>query len=358
MRRAAEAHRSEFVVRQQPVQESGVPMHSSRRLASGLVILLVLLASVVIGACGSDDDDGGGESGDQELTRVDFQLSWLPGGDNLGFWAGEEQGFFEDEGIDLNIRHSNDPTASIKLAASGERPMAIAYTGDILFSAAKGNLVKSVYTLTESSPFGVIALGEAEIDSAEDLAGKRVGVTSLPTDQAYFAHMLEQAGVDKSEVDIVDPGQAGIQQVIQGNLDATSAIVNYEPAVLENEGIEDYSFVFYSDYGAPDAPFYCIVVNPAWLEENGDVVEAFIRATRTSFDWTDENVDEAAELFVQQFPEQDPELVKAIWEGEAEIQGNGENDPAQWDELAEFFEAEGLLDEPVDTAELYTNDYQ
>ena len=333
-------------------------MQSSRRSTSRLAILFVLLASVALGACGSDDDDAGDDAGAQEMTRVDFQLSWLPGGDNLGFWAGQEQGFFEDEGIDLNIRHSNDPTASIKLAASGERPMAIAYTGDILFSAAKGNLVKSVYTLTESSPFGIIALDEAGIDRAEDLAGKRVGVTSLPTDQAYFDNMLDEAGVDKSEVDVVDPGQAGIQQVIQGNLDGTSAIVNYEPAVLENEGIEDYTFTFYSDYGAPDAPFYCIVANPAWLEENGDVVEAFIRATRASFDWTDENVDEAAELFVQQFPEQDPELVKAIWEGEAEIQGDGTNDAAQWDELAEFFEAEGLLEKPVDTEELYTDEYQ
>lgn len=332
-------------------------MHSSRANASRLVIILVLLVSIFVAACGSDDDDGGGGSA-EELTRVDFQLSWLPGGDNLGFWAGKEQGFFEEEGIDLNIRHSNDPTASIKLAASGERPMAIAYTGDILFSAAKGNFVKSVFTLTESSPFGIVALDEAGIESAEDLAGKRVGVTSLPTDQAYFANMLDEAGVDANEVDVVDPGQAGIQQVIQGNLDATSAIVDYEPAVLENEGIEDYTFIFYADYGAPDAPFYCIVANPEWLEENGDVVEAFIRATRKSFDWTDENVDEAAELFVQQFPEQDPELVKEIWTRENEIQGDGTNDPAKWEELAEFFEAEGLLEKPVDTEELYTDEYQ
>lgn len=333
-------------------------MNHERRRGWALLVALSLLAVLAV-ACGGSDDDGDGDpSGDAELTPVDFQLSWLPGGDNLGFWAGEAQGFFEEEGIDLNIRHSNDPTASIKLAASGERPMAIAYTGDILFSAAKGNEVKSVFTLTETSPFGIVALGESGIEGPEDLRGKRVGVTSLPTDQAFFDRMLEEVGVPRSEVDVVDPGQAGIQQVMQGNLDATSAIVDYEPAVLENEGIDDYEFIFYSDYGAPDAPFYDIVVNPEWLEDNEDVVEAFIRATRKSFDWTDENVDEAVDIFIERFPEQDPNLVKEIWTREAEIQGDGTNNPEQWDALAEFFEQEGLLEEPVDVQQLYTNEYQ
>jgi putative hydroxymethylpyrimidine transport system substrate-binding protein len=331
-------------------------MHRQRRLLSALIAVVLVSAFAV--ACGSDDDDGSGEAGNQQLTRVDFQLSWLPGGDNLGFWAGEAEGFYEDEGIDLNIRHSNDPTASIKLAAAGERPMAVAYTGDILFSAAKGSRVTSVFTLTKSSPFGIISLGDSGIKNPADLEGKRVGVTSLPTDQAFFEKMLDEAGVDRSEVDVVDPGQEGIQQVIQGNLDATSAIVDYEPAVLESQGIDDYNFMFYSDYGAPDAPFYCIVVNPDWLKENRDVVEAFIRATRKSFDWTDRHVDEAADIFIEQFPEQDRELVKEIWTREADIQGDGSNDPAKWEDLAEFFREEGLLEKPVDTKELYTNKYQ
>jgi putative hydroxymethylpyrimidine transport system substrate-binding protein len=331
-------------------------MHRQRRLLSALIAVVLVSAFAV--ACGSDDDDGSDEAGNQQLTRVDFQLSWLPGGDNLGFWAGEAEGFYEDEGIDLNIRHSNDPTASIKLAAAGERPMAVAYTGDILFSAAKGSRVTSVFTLTKSSPFGIISLGDSGIKNPADLEGKRVGVTSLPTDQAFFEKMLDEAGVDRSEVDVVDPGQEGIQQVIQGNLDATSAIVDYEPAVLESQGIDDYNFMFYSDYGAPDAPFYCIVVNPDWLKENRDVVEAFIRATRKSFDWTDRHVDEAADIFIEQFPEQDRELVKEIWTREAEIQGDGSNDPAKWEDLAEFFREEGLLEKPVDTKELYTNKYQ
>jgi ABC-type nitrate/sulfonate/bicarbonate transport system substrate-binding protein len=323
-----------------------------------LVLALSLFASIFVAACGGDDDENGnGEVAGEELTPVDFQLSWLPAGDNLAFWVGDAMGFYEEEGIDLNIRHANDPTVSIRLVATGERPMGIAYTGDIIFSEAQGSTVKSVYALTETSPFGIISLEDAEIEAAEDLRDKRVGVTTLPVDRAFFNTMLDTAGVPRDEVDVVDPGQAGIQQVIQGNLDGTSAIINYEPAVLEAEGIDDYNYVFYADYGAPDPPFFCIVVNPEWLEDNENVVAAFVRATQRSFEWTTENIDEAGEIFVEEFPNEDPELAQEIWMRQMEIAEDGTNDPEKWQELADFFEAEGLIEEPVDVEELFTNEF-
>jgi putative hydroxymethylpyrimidine transport system substrate-binding protein len=331
-------------------------MHDMRRRTYALLAFLVLVASISVAACGSDDNSSDEGSGDQALTPVDFQISWLPGGDNLEFWAGDAEGIYEDHGIDLNIKHSNDPTISIKLAASGERPMAIAYTGDIIFSAAEGSKVKSVFALTESSPFGVVSAADSNINTPQDLVGKKVGVTSLPIDQAEFNNMLAEAGVDKSEVDVVDPGQSGVQQVIAGNLDATSAVEDYEPVVMASEGVES-SFMKYSDYGAPDAPFYCIVVNPEFQAQNSDVVAEFVKATQESITWTNENTDEAVDHFIKEFPEQDPEIVKGIWTRESEIQGDGTNDPAKWQDLADFLLDQGLLDKPVDTKELYTNEY-
>jgi putative hydroxymethylpyrimidine transport system substrate-binding protein len=340
-------------------------MNRPHRIIHALVALLILLASVGVVACGSDDDGGGGGDGEasagQKLTPVEFQLSWLPGGDNLWAWAGKAQGFFEEEGIDLQIKHSNDPTASIKLAASGERPMAIAYTGDIIISASKGQKVVSIWALTDRSPFGLISIdSEGGIKSPKDLEGKRVGVTSLPIDQAFFDNMLAEAGVDKDKVKIVDPSQSGIQQVIQGNIDATSAVVEYEPVVLENKGIDDYTFLYYSDYGAPDAPFYSVVANPDWLSEpkNQEIARGFVRAIRKSVKWTDENTDEAAELLTEEFPEQDPELNAAIWRAEMRIHGDGSHDPSKYQGLTDFLEERDFLDGPVDIKEIQTNEYQ
>ena len=86
----------------------------------------------------------GGTSEPADLIPLEFQISWLPGGDNLAFWMGVEQGFFADEGLDVTIRSSNDPTQSIRLAAAGELPMVQAYTGDVIISASQGDPVISL----------------------------------------------------------------------------------------------------------------------------------------------------------------------------------------------------------------------
>jgi ABC-type nitrate/sulfonate/bicarbonate transport system substrate-binding protein len=290
-------------------------------------------------------------------TKLDFQLSWLPGGDNLGFWAALDRGFFEQEGLDVSIRSSNDPTQSIKLIASGERKMGIAYVGDILSAAAKNNRVTAVMALTNKSPFGIVTLTKSGIRSAKDLRGKRVGVTSLPIDQAFFAFMLKKAGVPRSEVRVVDPGFGGIQQVIQGNLDATSAIADYEPAVLESKGIKDYRFIYYSQYGTPDAPFYAVAVNPAWAKSNGPTIRKFLRATKRGFAWAAKNPDQAAAAFVKRFPDQDRKLVAEIWRRETKLHGTLRNDVSRYQALADFLLREKMLDKKVNARALVTNAY-
>jgi ABC-type nitrate/sulfonate/bicarbonate transport system substrate-binding protein len=290
-------------------------------------------------------------------TKVDFQLSWLPGGDNLGFWAALDKGYYRQEGLDVNIRSSNDPTQSIKLIASGQRKLGIAYVGDILTSASKGSPVLAVAALTNKSPFGIIALSKSGIRSAKDLKGKRVGVTSLPIDQAFFNYMLKKAGVSRSDVKIVDPGFGGIQQVIQGNLDATSAVADYEPAVLESKGIKGYRFIYYAQYGTPDAPFYAISANPGWAKDNGETIKKFIRATKRGFAWATKNPNQAAALFVKRYPDQDKKLVATIWTNESKLHGTLRNDVAKYQALANFLLREKMLDRKVNAGTLVTNTY-
>jgi ABC-type nitrate/sulfonate/bicarbonate transport system substrate-binding protein len=322
-----------------------------------LAIASVLCAAAVgLAACGSSDT-GTATTGSSGLVPVKFQLSWLPGGDNLEFWAGQAQGIYKKHGIDIDIVHTNDPTLSIKAAATGQVPMAIAYTGDVLVSASKGEPVTMTYALTKSSPFGIISLKKSNIKTPKDLVGKTVGVTSLPIDQAEFKNMLETAGVNPDDVKTVDPGQGGIQQVIQGNLDATSAVADYEPAVLESQGINAYNFMYYSDYGAPDAPFYGIVGNPTWLKNNPDVMKNFLAATRESVAWTNDNTDEAVDIFHKQFPEQPKSLVKAIWQRESDIQGDGTVDPAKLEALEKFLRDSGQLTGKVNINDVYSNDF-
>lgn len=332
-------------------------------------LLGVAALAVILAACGGSSDSGssptasptqtgGGETtAAPEPVDLTFQLSWFPGGDNLAFWAGVEQGFFAEEGLNVTINSATDPTVSQKLIATGEAPLGIAYGGDIVISNANGAEITAIWALTDVSPFGLIALPDSGIETAADLKGKTVGVTSLPIDQAFFDTMLKSAGLTRQDVTVVDPGLAGVQQLLAGNIQATSAIINYEPAVLASEGIDTYNFLYYADYGAPDAPFYAITANPEWLAANGDTAKAFLRAYQKSVAWTNENVDQAVADFVAQFPDQDAELTKQIYLGEAEIMGTGFNDLDQWQALSDYLAANAIIGSAVSVSDFVTNEY-
>jgi putative hydroxymethylpyrimidine transport system substrate-binding protein len=179
----------------------------------------------------------------------------------------------------------------------------------------------------------------------------------LPIDQAFFNYMLKKAGVSRSDVKIVDPGFGGIQQVIQGNLDATSAVADYEPAVLESKGIKGYRFIYYAQYGTPDAPFYAISANPGWAKDNGETIKKFIRATKRGFAWATKNPNQAAALFVKRYPDQDKKLVATIWTNESKLHGTLRNDVAKYQALANFLLREKMLDRKVNAGTLVTNTY-
>ena len=107
-------------------------MTSHRRKMSILVSSLALVAAGATTAGASTPPD---DSAPTDLIPLDFHISWLPGGDNLAFWSGVDQGMFAAE-LDVTIRSSNDPTLSIK-PASGELPLVQAYTGDVIISASR-----------------------------------------------------------------------------------------------------------------------------------------------------------------------------------------------------------------------------
>src|SRR5918996_3392090 len=69
--------------------------------------LLVAALLAVVG-CGGDDDDGGAAGGTgteaAELQPVTVQLKWVTQAQFAGYYAALDQGYYEDEGLDVTIR--------------------------------------------------------------------------------------------------------------------------------------------------------------------------------------------------------------------------------------------------------------
>jgi ABC-type nitrate/sulfonate/bicarbonate transport system substrate-binding protein len=99
----------------------------------------------------------------------------------------------------------------------------------------------------------VIARDPAEIRTPADLAGKEIGVTGVPSDDAVLDTVLRSGGVDPSDVHPVTIGFNAVASLAAGKIDAATAFWNAEGVQLQQMGIPIREFRV-DQFGAPRYP--------------------------------------------------------------------------------------------------------
>ena len=209
------------------------------RTLSGLKVGVVTLAlALSVSACGGDDGDsdsagsGSGGSGD-EVTPVTLQLQWVAQAQFAGYYAAVEQGFYEEEGLDVTIAEGGPDIVPQDVLAAGDVDYAISWVPKVLGSIEQGAGITNVAQIFERSATTQISFKDRGIESPEDLAGKNVGSWGFGNEWELFAGMQE-AGVDVQDINLVQQA-FDMNAFLAGDIDAAQAMTYNEYAqVLES----------------------------------------------------------------------------------------------------------------------------
>jgi putative hydroxymethylpyrimidine transport system substrate-binding protein len=104
----------------------------------------------------------------------------------------------------------------------------------------------------------VIAQDRNEIRTPADLAGKTVGVTGVPSDDAVLDTVLRSGGVDPADVHRVTIGFNAVADLAAGKIDAATAFWNAEGVQLQQMGVPIREFRV-DQFGAPRYPELVLV---------------------------------------------------------------------------------------------------
>jgi putative hydroxymethylpyrimidine transport system substrate-binding protein len=160
------------------------------------VILGSIMLLIALSACNKDETD-----------KVSIMLDWYPNAVHSFLYVAEEKGYFEEEGIELDIQFPANPTDPINLAAAGKVTMAITYQPDVIIAKTEQDIaVKSVGVLVRSPLNHLGFLEESGIKSPKDLEGKTIGYTGIPLNEAMVETMMKTDGADFNSVTMVDVG--------------------------------------------------------------------------------------------------------------------------------------------------------
>lgn len=317
----------------------------SRVVAS---LAAVALASG-LAACGGDGAEPGAS---KEATLV---LDFVPNAVHAGIYAAQAEGYYADEGIDLEIREPGASTDAPKLLEAGRTEFAVMDIHDITLAIERGADIGAVVPIVSGPLASVIAGDREEIQRPRDLEGGTVGVTGLPSDDAVLDAVLESDGADPGQVERVTIGFDSVAALSAGRVDAATAFWNAEGVVLRQLGVPTREFRA-TDHGAPHFPELWVVTSNRLAREDPQLVSSLARSVGEGYRLADQQHDRALDALLAAADGLDREAqtaqLDALAEADAFNVAGSVIDTQAVGDLIRWEVQHGILEEPIGAAEV------
>ena len=244
------------------------------RRAVALLAAALLLAGVA--GCGGSGAEPGAPKG---ATVV---LDFTPNPVHSGIYAAQAEGFYEEAGIALHIQVPGESTDAPKLLAAGRTDFAILDITDLGIADEKGLELVGLMPIVQEPLAAILARREGPVKRPRDLDGHSVGVTGLPSDTAVVDSEVSADGGDPAKVDEVTIGFNAVASLAAGKVDAATGFWNAEAVEAERQGIPLRVFKV-DEFGAPRYPELILTTTRKKLEDEPELVERMVSATRRGY---------------------------------------------------------------------------
>ncbi|WP_226004214.1 ABC transporter substrate-binding protein [Natrinema salinisoli] len=299
---------------------------------------------------------------------VSFQLNWEPNGFQSPYFLAREEGFYREEGLEIQFVEGHGSPYAAERAARGDADIALAGASAVLAKQSEGFAPLAVAAVTQKTPAAVYTLRDVfgePLSEPEQLAGRTVAPSATKT-RILTAQLLENAGI-RDEVDLldVDPHTHHRVQhkVIDGTVDAAVGVVTngIEIGRERDRTPDELPIGEYLDiYGMT------LVTGPEFAAERSKTVRSFLRATARGWAAATRDPERAIDVLVDRNAtlERNRDIERLKFETAAHqlqftlhvrTHGWGAQDPDRWYRLGETLSETALLDGDIDPNAAWTD---
>lgn len=337
-------------------------MKQIRSLSFGLIVLAVLLA-----ACQSSppmQSPNTPNPTEKPLEKVTVQLPWIYQGEFHGVLNALENGYYAEEGLDVEIIAGGPDARPVQLVASGSAQFALGQSSVVIASRSNGVPIVTIMQHMQDSVVVYIAKKARGFETIEDLKGASFGVWFTGAEYEPML-MVEKAGVGKDEVNWISQKFSMIE-FYENQMDVASASVWNELHVVFDAGysIDDLTIYKAVDYGASIVGD-CIYTTQEMIDTKPEIVQAFMNATLRGWKWGLSNPEEAANIVLKYSPDLDyrqqliqvEEVNKLLIARGAREYGLGYTLPEDYEVAQDGLLLIDAIAEPIDLSKAITNEF-
>ena len=234
---------------------------------------------------------------------VTLQLKWVTQAQFAGYYVALDNGYYEEEGLNVTIRAGGPDIAPVQVLMGGGADVMVDWLPSALAAREQGAPVVNIAQPSVRSGMMLTCLAESGITSPEDFRGRTLGVWFFGNEYPFLSWMNHLGIPTNGGADGVEVLRQGfnVDPLLQRQADCISTMTYNEYGQVLDAGIAaDQLVTFkYEDQGAAtlEDGLYVLEANladPAFV----DRMARFVRASMRGWEWAADNPEEAAAIVI------------------------------------------------------------
>ncbi|MSR82779.1 MAG: myristoyl transferase [Candidatus Latescibacteria bacterium] len=236
------------------------------------ILPLILSCLFALAGCGEQPapQPAGG------LPKVRLALNWFPEAEHGGFYAAQVHGYFQEQGVEVEILAGGPDAPVIQRVATGAVEFGVTNADDVLNARAQQAPVVALLAPYQTNPRCIMVHASAGITKIDQLRNLTIGLSQRPAFSHYLRKKFPLTGVQ------IVPYPGNVTQFLMDPRFAQQAYIFSEPFIARKQGA-DPQVLMVSDIGFN--PYASVLIaTEQTITQHPEMVQAMVRASAAG--WT------------------------------------------------------------------------
>ncbi len=211
-------------------------------------------------------------------------------------YVAEDQGYFEENGLEVTIKDYGSGKAAADALIAGEADISTS-AGFVFVSNSFDYIdLRILGTVATAEVKELVARKDKGITTTDDLIGKKIGVTKKSGGEFALGRFLIFNGLSLQDVELVDlkPSEM-VGTISNGDIDAA---FSWDPNVYNIKKELGDNAISWS--GGQDF-YFVLITKEDWIENNPAAAERFMKSVLEAEDYIKDNSEESKEFVKDRF---------------------------------------------------------
>ena len=300
------------------------------------------------------------------LTDVSFILDYTPGAVHLGFYSAQANGYYKNHGLNVQIIPGRGSKVAVDQVAAGSAMIGFADFSAMAAGVAAGEPVEMVADILQRGSSGLAFLCDTNINSVQDLKGKRIAGPAGTTTFLLLAALLQKNGMtDNDYTQVIVDSSAQTQAVLGGQADARTTTLYDAGFAVAAQKVGKTGCTF--GFGAHGLPTmgHGIIASSSMIATHPDIVRNFVAASMEGWAYALAHPDQALQQLLQLAPDAAATSPDVGWPAIPPLlhTDRTQNNPLGWmspadvKDTLDILESSGILTQRLADDQYFTDDF-